>query len=156
MSDDSIEAVGHNSLVIVNTILYEMDNKLTPLQVNKLTYFSHGWLLGLYGRPLISEQVEAWRYGPVVPAVYYALRENGRSPVRFMDYFDCLYNGLDDKEKDIIKQVIEGYGSLSGSELIGLTHEEGTPWSQCYDKSKQNTVIPNQIIKEYFESKSHE
>ena len=33
----------------------------------KLVYLCHGWMLGIYGRSLIGEPVEAWRYGPVVP-----------------------------------------------------------------------------------------
>ena len=37
------------------------------MQVLKLVYYCHAWMLGLYGRPLIRQPIEAWRYGPVVP-----------------------------------------------------------------------------------------
>ena len=32
---------------------------LTPMQVLKLVYISHGWMLGLHQRPLFEEDVEA-------------------------------------------------------------------------------------------------
>ena len=47
---------------------------LTPLQLIKLTYIAHGWMLTLYGRPLIVDEVEAWKYGPVIPDLYQATR----------------------------------------------------------------------------------
>jgi uncharacterized phage-associated protein len=35
---------------------------LTPLQLMKLVYIAHGWMLGTYGRPLIKDRIEAWKY----------------------------------------------------------------------------------------------
>lgn len=29
-------------------------------------------MLGLYGVPLIRDDVQAWKYGPVIPQVYHA------------------------------------------------------------------------------------
>ena len=37
----------------------------TPSQLMKLAYIAHGWMLALYQRPLITDRIEAWKYGPV-------------------------------------------------------------------------------------------
>src|SRR5438552_18215648 len=55
--------------------------KLTPLQLIKLVYFAHGWYLGLTGEPLIDEPPEAWRYGPVIPSLYHALKDYGNGAI---------------------------------------------------------------------------
>src|ERR1700680_3484243 len=51
--------------------LAHRDNKpITPLKMQKLVYFAHGWHLALTGRPLLSEPIQAWEYGPVIPTIY--------------------------------------------------------------------------------------
>ena len=46
------------------------EKALTPLKIQKLVYFANGWHLAIKGVPLINEQVEAWRFGPVIPSLY--------------------------------------------------------------------------------------
>lgn len=46
---------------------------LTLMKIIKLVYIAHGWHLAHKKSPLISEPVEAWPYGPVVPSVYMPL-----------------------------------------------------------------------------------
>ena len=48
---------------------------LTPLQIMKLVYISHGWMLGLYNKSLFKQPVLAWLYGPVVSDIYHGLRK---------------------------------------------------------------------------------
>ena len=55
----------------------EDKKKLTPLQINKLIYLCHGWMLGILKKPLIEngvDQIQAWRYGPVVTEAYNMLK----------------------------------------------------------------------------------
>ena len=47
---------------------------LTNLSIQKLAYFCHGWNLAIFETPLIDEQFEAWRFGPVLPSVYHKLK----------------------------------------------------------------------------------
>ena len=48
----------------------EKDPTMTPMKLIKLVYIAHGWNLGLTGKPLVSEDAEAWKYGPVFPSLY--------------------------------------------------------------------------------------
>ncbi|MGZ3389845.1 MAG: Panacea domain-containing protein, partial [Isosphaeraceae bacterium] len=50
---------------------------LDQMKIQKLVYFANGWHIAIKGEPLIDEQVEAWRYGPVIQSLRDALREYG-------------------------------------------------------------------------------
>jgi uncharacterized phage-associated protein len=121
---------------------------LTPMQVLKLVYISHGWQLGLYGRPLINESIEAWQYGPVVPSVYHRYKRFGSNFIS--DIPNCFPEGFDPSEVSTIEQVFKGYGRRSGISLSSLTHEPGTPWSQTVQQSGIGAVISNDLIEDYY------
>ena len=74
----------HDARAIANALIEkgEFDGRsFDPLQLGKLVYFCHAWMLGLYGRGLIKQDVRAWLYGPVVPDVYRSLKKYERHPV---------------------------------------------------------------------------
>ena len=76
--------MAHNPKAIANYFLELAradDEELSPLKIQKLVYYANGWHLAIKGKPLISEQVEAWPYGPVVPSLYRAFRSYGDGPI---------------------------------------------------------------------------
>ena len=125
----------------------EMDNPFTHLQIQKLVYFAHGWMLALYDRPLIKQGFEAWRYGPACRALYSALAMYGKQRIRDV----VLVNGevfgddFSQEELDLIRQVSKVYGQFSGIQLSRLTHEAGTPWSLA--KARDDVNIPDEDIR---------
>lgn len=36
------------------------------MKLLKLVYITHGWYLGFNEEPLISDEIQAWKYGPVI------------------------------------------------------------------------------------------
>ena len=54
---------------------------MTNLRLQKLLYFAQGWYLARYGKPLFSDEIEAWTYGPVVPEVYQTYKPNGKDGI---------------------------------------------------------------------------
>src|SRR5690348_2726800 len=54
---------------------------ISPLKLQKLLYFGHGWHLAITGEPLLSERIRAWKYGPVVESIYYQFRRFGNRPI---------------------------------------------------------------------------
>jgi len=54
---------------------------VTPMKLQKLVYYAHGWWFGATGEPLIEEQIEAWQYGPVVPSLYEATKNFGNQSI---------------------------------------------------------------------------
>lgn len=144
---------GHDSRFVANKLIgmaINAGDPLTPLQIIKLVYFCHGWMLGLYGRPLVSDYVEAWRYGPVHRNVYRALKRYGDTPVE-RTIAGISEESFDDEEEDLIQQVYDAYGSLSGIRLSRLTHASGTPWDTIWRTVGCNSVIPDDLIEDHYE-----
>ena len=129
--------------------LAQADGKvLTPMQVLKLVYIAHGWLLGLDGRPLVNEPVEAWRYGPVIRSLYHQYKCYGSNPI---DEFPTEKpNAFDAEEESTIGQVWKGYGNRTGISLSSLTHQPGTPWDITVKQSGLGAVISNDLIEDYY------
>lgn len=136
---------------IANALIHhgiQADRPLTSLQVVKLTYFCHGWMMGLYDRGLSAQPVEAWQYGPVIPDVYHAVKVNGRHPIH--SEMDVVPEQFDEYEEHLIGEVFDKYGQFSGIQLSQLTHAIGTPWHQVWTKYGRNAIIPDPMIHKHF------
>ena len=150
---------GHDALLITNKIIQgARDNDeapYTPMQLIKMVYIAHGWMLGLFGRPLIKQPVEAWKYGPVVPDVYYAVKHYRHKPV--IEHIGGLTKEeFVDYELELIDKIRDVYGQFSGIKLSAITHEPGTPWYQVVLNRKtfgRGVVIPNSMIEKYYRNR---
>ena len=140
----------------------EKDKPVSPLKLQKLLYFAHGWYLALEGKPLLKESIQAWRYGPVVRSIYDEFRDFKNQPItRLAGTEDFIRTFLDSKEikriGSFLNSVWEVYGTHSAYELSGLTHREGTPWRKVYDECDGlipfGQSIPNEDIKTHFDEK---
>lgn len=141
-----------NSRAVANRFLMlakERGDALTPMQILKLVYIAHGWMLGLYGRPLIEDAVEAWQYGPVIRPLYAQLRKYRGGPVEEMLNVSEDEN-LDEIEQDIVCQVYDLYGNETGPALSRITHAKDTPWSITYRSGEFGTIIPIDLIEDHY------
>ena len=126
----------------------EINKPVTPMKLLKLVYMCHGWMLGVYHRPLIQEEVEAWQYGPVIRVLYEAVRDYRSQAIT--DSLTANPGVFDLDEQSVIDQVFSKYGDFSGIKLSQLTHMKGTPWDRTYNLQGQNGVISNDIIEDYY------
>ena len=130
----------------------------TPLQVIKLTYYCHAWMMAMHDKKLIEQPIEAWQYGPVIGDVYRGLRDWGgelieeHSPI---DTDDAKFDP-DSDEKDTIDRIYDHYGRFDGIRLSALTHQKGSPWDTTWrgkswwEKLRKTTYIKNDDIKNYY------
>ena len=123
---------------------------ITPLAAIKLVYFSHAWMMAIFDRELIREPVEAWKYGPVIPSVYHALKHHGWRPIT--EPINVSRPSLGQDELQIIDEVWRVYGKYSGIYLSALTHAPDTPWTKHWSPGSTNAPISNEEIKEYYAS----
>ena len=85
--------------------LDEMGHALTPMKLQKLVYFSHGWHLAMLNSALIDENVEAWAFGPVIPSLYHEFKEFGNSPID-RKATEMVWTGMDSLQFKIVTPAI--------------------------------------------------
>lgn len=149
----------HSSLQIANEIIRRgaqanPPRYFTPMQILKLVYLCHGWMLGLYRRPLIRDNVEAWKYGPVIPNLYHQLKAYRDNPVTapIPTWNGMNTEPLDAYESAIIEQTLSGYGQLNGLQLSQITHAPNTPWSMTFRPDQLGLVISDEIISNHYQN----
>lgn len=155
----------HDVRAIANEFLMrgrQENRALTHMQLQKLPYIAHGWALPLLGVPLIQNNPEAWRYGPVYRDLYEILsrygagavtdfiRENDDNPF-IDDAGNIIRADLTSDEERLIDMVWDKYKEKSGIDLSAITHERGTPWRNTWETSGQGATIPNNLIKNHYE-----
>lgn len=133
---------------------------LTPMKIPKLVYFAHGWHLAVTGKPLISEGVQAWEYGPVIPSLYFELRAHGNQAVRFPREdgrpalrMDQCGRPIEEVQlaQQIIRKVWETHGGFTAARLSNASHAPDSPWSQIYREGIKSIQIPDDMIRNYFQ-----
>ncbi|HDS1013256.1 MULTISPECIES: Panacea domain-containing protein [Stenotrophomonas] len=136
---------------------------LTPMQLLKLVYIAHGWHLGYTGQPLIAEEVQAWRHGPVIKQLYDRLRHFGRESVRGLiasSPFGGLPQPVGTEVVPLLDGVWKNYSRFSGMELSDMTHRPGTPWSVAWHQQggKDTMFAPmsNDLIRDHYQAKIRE
>ena len=120
----------------------------TPLQVQKLVFFSHAWILAFYHKPLLEREFEAWGYGPVMPAIYHNLSYYGGGPVA--GPILARETPFDTHEENILAQVYDIYGKFDGLQLSAMSHTPGGPWDRTWKKYSRQAVIPDAMIEHYY------
>jgi uncharacterized phage-associated protein len=123
------------------------DNKekegITNLKLQKILYFAQAYYLSKIGKPLFSDNIEAWAYGPVVPDVYKKFRSNKSNPI--IDEEDKSV--ISDEDKNNLRKIWGTFGGYSASKLVDITHAH-TPWREA--SKLVSKIISHKAIKEYY------
>jgi uncharacterized phage-associated protein len=133
----------------------ESGRSLTPLQIIKLVYIAHGWMLAIYKKPLVSDRIEAWQYGPVLPDLYQSMKQYGGGSITG-EVPHGNADELDAQQKLLAKQLFDIYAKFNGIQLSELTHQSGTPWHQTWAAAGKNSPISNDLIAEHYRQLWHE
>ncbi len=157
----------YTAIAIANEFL-KLGNKeckpITPMQILKLVYFADGWYSGFNDGNLISEDFQAWQYGPVVPSLYHEIKKFGTGPID--DYLTEDFENEpsfcdpdDAASHELIEAVWDIYKDKPAMELSTITHARGTPWRQIHDRFRiqgkpvpRYTTIPKEGIHTFFKA----
>jgi uncharacterized phage-associated protein len=157
----------YNPITIANFFIYKSIDEgmpITPMKVLKLVYIAHGWHLGLRKEPLLTEQTEAWKYGPVVESIYRAFKDFGKEDIDKVRFFtrgdkkelEELMSSNEDVQ--FLEKIWSTYKLYSGVQLSSLTHLPNTPWDITWNKNggslMNGAIIPNSLIKEHYIEKA--
>ena len=139
-------------------IASEKKRNLTNMQLQKLVYITGGFYSAFTKNALYYEPTEAWQFGPVIRELYLSLKKHGLKLVdEYIEEGEELEIQREFAQKDellnaIIDMVFAVYGHKSGSELSNLTHKEGTPWDVIYYTLGNKKIIPDHLIRTYYEN----
>ena len=147
-----------NGLDVAKYILSKVT--CTHLKLEKLVYLCFADYLCKYDKELFTDKIYAYKYGPVIKNVYKKYKAYGYSEI---DEEDIDATGIyempsrsrilfaDDGINKIqsIEDTLNKYGKLSASDLVKITHKKNTPWFLSGKGIMFNSVIKNDVIKEY-------
>lgn len=120
---------------------------LTNLKIQKLVYFAHFISLTTFKIPLISDEIEAWTYGPVIPSLYQSLKNWKDQPIS-----GNIASNDNAEVSPIACMIIEStwdkLKSYSAGQLVNISHRDGSPWHRIWDneKGKFRAITNNDII----------
>ncbi|GAB5466825.1 MAG: hypothetical protein Kapaf2KO_22610 [Candidatus Kapaibacteriales bacterium] len=128
---------------------------LSVTKVLKLVYIAHGWHLAIYNSPLIQDEIQAWKYGPVIPALYAKIKY--KADFTSIIEVDGTPNLPFPEDYDFLGRIWEVYSKFTAGQLSTATHLVDTPWDQVWNKddgkSKREALISNDLIKEHYKAK---
>lgn len=137
---------------------------LTHLQLQKMVFFAHAVYFKKYHKPLITDPVFAWKYGPVIQDLYFDLKNYGDSPItQVISGVSLSQNGeevlistpgINEKDTTVIDFLTRAYNSLhdmSGSRLCSISHAKGGAWYKTLEErglnpEDANIVIPRNLV----------
>lgn len=136
-------------------LAFQDGQSVDPLKLMKLVYFAHGFYLASAEEPLISENIKAWKYGPVVPSLYHRFKKYGRTAIPFQEaqLIPAEIPQSDEWAREVISTTWNRFKNESGFVLSLKSHAEGSPWEKIWDPSGSisSITIPNDEIKKYFQ-----
>ncbi len=129
--------------------LAQRDGKpITNLRLQKLLYYAWGYYWNNYKKYLFNDNIEAWKYGPVVRKVYdeYKIFDGGDIIISEDEIDDAkLKIGKDDRA------FLDGFYNFtkeySTGTLVEVSHRE-KPWNETFYTGKQQ--IDFKLLEEFF------
>lgn len=135
---------------------------VSQMKMYKIVFFCHGWYLATYDKPLISEEFEAWEFGPVSRILRDQFKSWGENNINQPAEKLILETGelipypvnLLESDKNFISAIFRSYSHLSAFDLSDMTHEKGSPWHKIWlagdSKSSFRLRIADNDIKNHF------
>ncbi|MBH1943153.1 DUF4065 domain-containing protein [Erythrobacter sp. YJ-T3-07] len=139
------------SVFDVAQYILKKQGPMSAMKLQKLVYYSQAWHTVWADKQLFKHSIEAWKDGPVCPALWRAHANQFR--------VSSMANGdakkLDEREKRTIRQVLDFYGDKDAQWLSDLTHAED-PWLDARRGTRpgerSNAVITPKAMQRYYAS----
>ena len=159
MSYDVLEVCRH----VIN-YSNEKEYGISNLKLQKVLYFIQAYFLidKTKNAPSFDDKIEAWNFGPVVPAPYHEYTQSGSAHIppplsnilfdtdNIWDTERVKFNDdvITDEDKKRINKVVDKFSGYSATDLVAITHRQ-SPWMDAYAPYRNNEITLD-AIKEYF------
>lgn len=128
---------------------------VSHLRLQKILYYAQGWSLGMRGRELFGDPIEAWTDGPVVRSVYKVAWTSKHSPVAPSSLRRARELGADDQQ--FVASVWQAYRQFSAVSLRDMTHQE-EPWLKAREglvgPVPSDRIIEVDVMRDYFQKRA--
>lgn len=117
---------------------------ISNLQLQGILYFLQKDSLIRTGQPLFFSEIQAWKFGPAVPDVYFRFGGFGAMPI------DAVYavRRPDGMEKIRILTIVKKMRGLSPWALTNAVRKKGGAWEIVFNNGKGNgKKIPQDLMK---------
>lgn len=168
-------------LFIANYIIEYSNDKsysINNLILQKILYFANVIKIVDTKNPLFEEQMEKWKYGPVVPSVYHEYKRFGAFQITKQDivkeyfHFENIENNslgnikifkyqpqdIPELDVNLLKKVIDRFSDVDIFDIVEKTHKQ-EPWKK-YEKlisdGVQGIKYTNEEILNYFNNHPEE
>lgn len=129
------------AMYVVNKCTID-DCAISNLHLQKILYYLQREYLQRGMNGLFEDDICAWKFGPVVEAVYFFFCSNGASPIRRR--YDVH---IEAEDILIIDSIVEHYRSISPWDLVEETHKPGKAWAEVFNGGIGiYNVIPRELI----------
>lgn len=122
-----------------------VDNRpITNLQLQKILYFIQVEFLQNFNQPAFNEEIEAWKFGPVVPEVYYRYSGYVGLPLYDDSEVELTYPS---NYSDRVDRIITEKREISPWALVEESHNRNRSWYEVYQNGfGDKTEIPKDLI----------
>ena len=132
----------------INISKDDLDYKMTNMQLNRLLYIAQLYYMHDHdGKPLFSDDIEAWEHGPVIYSIYkkYQNFENN-----VIDYLNSGYdeNEIDNKTSDFLIELYVSISKYRNSYLRDVIQH--CSWRKYYCEGNR-IILPKSAIEKDFE-----
>lgn len=133
--------------------------KCTHLKLEKLVYLCYAEYLTNEKEKLFSDNIYAFKFGPVVETVYERYKQYGNEEledtnINTIDVMELpavsriLFAKMGLKKFMYINKIINNYGDYTASQLVDITHKKDTPWDKTFI-GESYTIIEDETILKY-------
>lgn len=143
--------VSYSAINISASLMAEADTmnlSVTNLALQKYLYFIQIWNMKANKKPAFSDDIEAWRHGPVIRDIYNKFRKYISSPIDPQD--KVLKESrvvLDNDTYQVVQYVLQKYSELSDWDLVRIARAT-QPWEDAYI-SGETAVIQKDSLFEF-------
>lgn len=122
--------------------------QLSNLELQKILYIAEMLSLGETGAPLLSDEFEAWDYGPVLRRVYHHVKGFGAGPVgNVFHRVAPLPEGS--RGLEFLRRAYAMTRALTPGQLVAFTHDDDGAWASVYKPGYSRPILRPSIVAEY-------
>jgi uncharacterized phage-associated protein len=125
----------------------ELGAPVDPMSLEKLVYYAQAFHFALRGEPLFADELQAWKWGPVVSTVYKKYAGYGADPIILPLHgpTTSLSSGIE----KFLTEVVDFFCRHTAINLSRATHME-SPWIDAVHSS--DNTISQLSLKHFYSS----